>query len=53
MAYDFQGLYRQNRAIDFGWSSGTFDRVRIRLFKWEPSPAARERVASINVFRGD
>lgn len=53
MAFDFNGLYAQNRVVDFGWSSGTFDHVRIRLFKWEPFATSRERVASLVVSRGD
>jgi hypothetical protein len=53
MAFDFKGLYAQNRVLDFGFNSGTFDSIRVRLFKWEPSATTRERVASINVGRGD
>jgi hypothetical protein len=53
MAFDFKGLYAQNRVVDFGWSSGTFDSIRIRLFKWEPFATSRERVASLVVSRGD
>jgi hypothetical protein len=53
MAYDFKGLYAENRVVDFGWDYGTFNHIRIRLYKWEPSATARERVANIVVSRGD
>jgi hypothetical protein len=39
--------------VDFGWDYGTFNHIRIRLYKWEPSATARERVANIVVSRGD
>ena len=53
MWYDFQGLYAENRVVDFGWDYGTFNHIRIRLYKWEPGATTRERVASIVVSRGD